>query len=228
MAVADIDLLGARVVWTIGARDESSTFDRTTNDDRFDDEEIVRALIETESEVLRCLAESYHPSRIGFLEWSTDLAHGAVLPPHWGNIEAIEIKPFTASTEYVSGQSESRENIRQWRENHNKRFDTLDHNIFGSTLSGYFCLTNQTLEFTGASARARIFTYTPDYETPALQIEDIWDSVIVAGTIPKLHRIGVSSELINHYEAQFERAKQSIKQGLSVVPEVQILQKNDR
>lgn len=228
MAISDIDKVGARVVWAIGARDESAVFDRTTTDDRFDDEEIERALIETESEILRDIAESYHPYRTDFLEWSSVLANGETIPKHFGNLEEVEILPYTGATEYITGQSESRENIRLWRENHNNRFDALNHNVFGSSLTGYFCLTNQTLEFTGVQARVRIFSYTPDYATPALQIDDAWDSLLIVGAIPKLERAGIQLSLVQNSLTQYLNGRNAIKQGMRSVPEINITQQNDK
>jgi hypothetical protein len=228
MSVADIEMLGARVVWAIGARDESATFTRQTTDDRFDDEEIIRVLIETESEILRDIAESYHPHRQNFLTWTADLSNGATIPAHFGQIEAIEIKPYAASTTYILGQTESRENIKRFRSNYNKRFDALNHDVFNSSLAGYFCLTNQTLEFTGAFARAKIFTYTPDYETPALQIEDVWDSLLVAGAISKLNRLGVPQDLISHNQNLYLQGRNNIRQGLTQIPEINTTQRTDR
>lgn len=224
MAVSDIDKLTARVSWIIGAR--GTTFDNIVNDDRFDQEEIRRALIETESEIVRALCEAYHPMRTSFLAWSSDLADGDTLPVHIGQVEAVRIVPYTAASP-VPGESTSRENIRLWRLNTANIFDTVAHNASGSALAGYYNITNQTITFTGQSAQVKVCTYNPDYTTPALQIDDQFDTAIVAGTIPRLNKLGVPQALITTYGQLYASQMQMIRMGLSEMlelPEAQAAQ----
>lgn len=218
MAAADIEKLTARVSWIIGAR--GSAFDDIVNDDRFIQEEIRRALIETESEVVRTLCEAYHPMRNTFLAWSADLANGAQIPAHYGQVEAVQIKPYAAAGSYVLGEATSRDNIRAWRTNTALVFDALAHDVNGSALSGYYNITNQTLTFTGNVAQVKICTYTPNYATPALQIDDSLDTVIVAGTIVRLNKLGVPQALIMTYGSLYTNQIQMLRGGMTQMPEL--------
>ncbi len=228
MAISDITSITSRVIFLLGAQDSLGSFDGTTDDDRFDEEEIERAVIETESELMRDLAETYHPFRSNFLEWSGDLAHGDTLPAHLGQVEAVQIKPYSSASDYISAQSESREMIRLFRQNYNNRFDSYDHDEENSQLAGYFCLTNNTLEFTGASARVKTFSYTPDYDEPSLQIDAVFDGALVAGAIGKLHKIGVPDDVTMHYSQQYSQMRQLIRTGVLTMPEINTLQEGGR
>lgn len=212
MPVADIAKLTARVSWIIGAR--STAFDATISDDRFIQEEIRRALIETESEVVRTLCEAYHPMRTSFLAWSSDLANGDPIPAHYGQIEAVRIKPYTAAGTYDLAESTSRENIRLWRANTSSIFDAIAHDAAGSALAGYYNITNQTITFTGNVAQVKTCSYVPDYTTPALQIDNSLDTVIVAGTIPRLNKIGVPQALVATYGQLYMGQLEMLRTGL--------------
>lgn len=217
MAAASLEKLTARVLWIIGAHNNS--FGATVSDDRFIQEEVRRALIETESEVVRALAESYHPLRTSFLAWSSDLADGDTVPAHIGPIEAVRIEPYDGGT-YVMGEKTSRENIKLWRLNTGSVFDAVAHNASGSALSGYYDLTNQTITFTGFAAQVKTCTYAPDYATPALQVDDRLDGMLVAGTIPRLNKLGVPQALIMTYGQLYGSQMQMLRMGLSEMPEI--------
>lgn len=217
MPAADISKLTARVTWLIGAR--GSAFDTTVLDDRFILEEIQRALVETESELIRTLCESYHPMRSQFLAWSNDLTNGDTLPVHIGQVEAVRIEPYAGGTK-IPGESTSRENIRLWRANTANIFDTVAHNANGSALAGYYNITNETIVFTGNAANVKICTYTPNYSTPALQVDNQFDAALVAGTIPRLNKIGVPQALIMTYGQLYANQLQMIRGGITQMPDV--------
>jgi hypothetical protein len=225
MPAADIAKLTARVNWIIGSR--GSSFDATVSDDRFIQEEIRRALLETEAEVVRALCEGYHPMRTTFLSWSADLTNGSVLPEHIGQVEAVQIKPFLESATYNLAESTSRSNIRDWRENTNGMFDDTDHDRDGSALSGYFNITNETLTFTGYRAQVRICDYSPDYTTPALQVDNQFDGTLIAGTIPRLNKIGVPQALVMSYGQQYASFLALIRQGINEMPTISEAQQSE-
>lgn len=224
MAVAAIAKTAARVIWLIGARNDGATFDNTVSDDRFIQEEVLRALIETESEIVRAICEGYHPQRASFLGWSSALNHGDLLPAHIGQVEAVQIQPYSGAG-YQIGEATTRENIRLWRENYNSRYDAIAHNQNGSYLAGYFNITNNTVVFTGNAAQVKVATFVPDNATPAHQISNEFESGIVAGTIPKLNKVGVPQALIAHYNNQYAMFLTAIRQGLQTLPEIMMAQK---
>lgn len=225
MAAADIAKITARVLWIIGAR--SSAFDATVSDDRFIQEEIRRAIIETESDIVRALCESTHPMRTQFLAWSTDLANGDTLPARTGQVEAVRIKPYAAAGSYNIAESTSRENIRLWRANTANVFDAINHDQNGSALAGYYNITNETITFTGSAAQVKTCTYTPDYTTPALVIDNQFDTVLVAGTIPRLNKIGVPQALVVSYGQMFANLIGMIRQGTMTAPDIAQAQQHE-
>jgi hypothetical protein len=91
MATGDINSVGARVAWLIGARDTAFTF--TINDDRFKMAEIANAIIETESELVQDFADAYHPQRHSLLAWlpKKGMVSGNNVPDHIGQIEAVRV-----------------------------------------------------------------------------------------------------------------------------------------
>lgn len=225
MAAAAIAKTTARVLWILNAH--NGAFNDTVSDDRFIQEEIRRALIETESELVRDICEANHPKRAAFLAWSSDLAHGDTLPEHIGAVEAVQIKKHSGASGFEPAERTTRENIRLWRENYNSVFDTIAHNASGSNLSGYFNITNETIYFTGHAAQVKICTFTPDYSTPAHKISDEFEGALVAGAIPKLTKVGVPSELANMYLNQFTQMRQLIRGGASALPDVQEAQRGE-
>jgi hypothetical protein len=224
MAAADIAKLVPRVLWTIGAQ-TAGAFSTTVADDRFILEDIQRALIETEAEIVRVLAESYHPMRDTFLAWSGDLTNESPVPVHTGQIEAVKIKPYSGGS-YAVAEATSRSNIRDWRANTNLIFDAIAHDVTGSALAGYYNITNNILTFTGNVAQVKLCTYVPNYASPALQVDNGFDSALVAGCIPRLNRIGVPQDLVLTYGQLYGSVISSLRQGLMTSPELPIAQAN--
>lgn len=226
MTIANIQKTTARASWLLDTRADGAVFNNTIADDRFIQEEFIRAAIETESEIVRALAEAYHPKRVQFLAWSSDLADGDTLPAHLGQAEAVQIA-VTSSSAFKIGESTTRSNIDVWRENYNKMFDPIDHNITGTNLAGYFNITEQTIRFTGTKARAKICTFTPDYTTPAHQISDEFESLIISGMVPKLHKRGNDANIIQHYQNLYNQGLAMIRQGMTFVPDLTVAQKSE-
>lgn len=221
MAASDLAKVVARVNWIVGSR--STAFDDTVADDRFDQAEIRRAAIEAEGEVVRALCEGNHPMRVQFLSWSTDLAHGDTIPAHIGEIEAVRIEPYSGGTE-VPAEYTSRENIRLWRANTANIFDAVAHNQNGSALSGYCNITNNTIYFTGHAANVKVCTYDPDHTTPALQVDEMFESAVVAGTVVRLNKIGVAQALIASYGQLYSAMLGMIRQGSNDLPSLPVAQ----
>lgn len=212
MTVAAISKTFPRVSWLVGARSDSATFNSSVGNDNFIAEEITRALIETESEIAQDLADSRHPKRVDFLAWSSPLSNEADLPAHLGEVEAVQV---SLDGTYALAEETTRENIRLWRENYNDLFDTIDDRFFN--------ITGNTITFVGTAAKVKIFTFTPNQS--AHQIDNIFEPVIIAGTVPKLLKIGVPTALANHYGNQYDKMRQLIRQGHLLMPGIQELQK---
>ncbi len=228
MAAADRDTVGTRVIWAIGARLSSGsyTFD-TSDDDRFSDNEIYTAIVETESELVRDICESYHPMRDTFTALSATISHGGEVPERIGQIESIHIEPSSAAGFVLRGEKTTRTNIDLWRENQNSRFDDVDHDQAGSKLAGYYALDGDTLYYTGLNAQAMIATYDPDFATFALQIDEMFTSPLVSGAIMRLAKVGVPPELVRSYANLYARQRADIRQGLMGSPSLEQEQKID-
>ncbi len=214
MAEAELEKVVARVAWIIGARGDN--FNDTISDDRFILEEIQRAVIETEAEVVRALAEGYHPMRADFLQWTNDLDNGEVLPTHLGQVEAIRIRPYTGA-DYEIAEATSRSNIKDWRKP-GTVFDDIAHDQSGSGLAGYFNLTNETLTYTGYAAQALVVDYSPDFDTPELQVDSQFEGTLVAGTIPRLNKLGVPQALTMTYGGMYSQFLGLIRSGVAEMP----------
>ncbi len=229
MALATIAKIGDRVAWVIGARLSAGTYGSgvdTTDDDRFADNEIKTAIVETETEIVRDVCEANHSRRNDFLALSSVIANGASIPEHIGQIESIHIEPYS-SAGYSLAEKTTRTNIRLWRENVNNRFDAINHDQSGSKLSNYYSLDNNIIEYTGLNAKANICTYTPDFATYVLQLDDLFANALVAGSVPKLLKLGIPANLVQHYQGLYDRARNSIRSGSEVLPDIEIEQKID-
>jgi hypothetical protein len=227
MAIAEMDNVGARVAWLIGARTDDYEFE--IDDDRFQKQEIQKAIVETENDLVRDFAEGHHPQRFDFLEWLPDLGldSGDLIPAHLGQIEAVQIKPYSAGS-YAPAYPTTDTNIKLWRDNHNNVFDAIDHNVTGSNLAGYYNITQQSIDFTGYKAQVKIVNYEPDFDYPGglLQINDYWEGVLTAGAITKLAKIGVPAEIVGHYQRQYDKARMEIRNGLNSAPEIDMSQRD--
>lgn len=221
----DINKISSRVNWLILANAGGAPFNNTVDDERFNIEEIKRACIETEAEVFRTLAESYHPARVNFLDWAPDLAHGDTIPMHFGTVEAIQIKPYTGA-EYQKGKEvPSASEINDWRANLDNVFGSYGHTEAGSALAGYYYLENSTIYFTGLSARAKISTYIPNFSTLALQLSDDFAGITVCGAVAKIKKDGTSGETSSYFAGQYIGLTNQLRAGMRQLPEIQEMKK---
>lgn len=239
--LADINRVGSRVVWIVGARGEDFSF--SVEDDRFDRYEIATAIIETEAELVRDFAEAYHAERTPFLTWApaAGMNTGDVIPAHIGQVEGVRIYAFDddlstlEDTDFVTGKPTSQSNIDLWQENYRSDddsdgiFDEFDADQDGSSLTGYYNLTNLTMDFLGTKAQVRIVTYQPIYpDTTAatygtLQISSDWEAALVAGAIAKLAKIGVPSDILQQNMNAYVQARSLIRQDAK--PEIDDVQR---
>jgi hypothetical protein len=137
----------------------------------------------------------------------------------------VQIKQKAGGT-FALAEKAEREDIRQWRENYNLIFDPIAHDQNGSQIPSMFNITNETITFTGNVAQVYICSYTPNYATPAFQIDNKFDNGLVAGSIPKLNKLGVPQALVQHYAGLYQIARTSIRQGLTSMPEISTAQAN--
>lgn len=224
MAIAAIGKTVPRVLWILGSHNGS--FNTTVSDDRVILEEIQRALIETESELVKEGCEAMHPLiRIPLLAWSADLTSGDNVPAHLGPIEDVQIKLFSAASGYVAAEKTSRSNITKWRENYNNVFDAIAHDATGSSLGGFFDITNHVIEFTGYRAQVKTAVFVPDYSTPAHQINNVFEGGLVAGAILRLAKLGLPAEVLEVNGKIFSAVKNGIKEGAMVFPDISVAQK---
>lgn len=218
MPASDLTKVTARVLWILGA--QSGAFNDTVSDDRYIQEEVKRAVVETETEVVRVVCEHSHPGRVQFLQTSSSLANGSQLPQRLGPIEAVIITRWSGDSGVI-GEKTSRDNISRWRANYNNIYGNLAHNAVNSPLAGYYNLTNDTLTYTGLSAVVKYCNYSPNYT--ALQIDNSFEPVLVSGSIPKLYKLGVPSEIIQVYGQMYSQFIEMIMKAQSI-PDLPIMQ----
>lgn len=222
VGLASMDRVGARVVWLINARDDEYEF--AVNDDRFSKYEIAQAIIETESEIVQIMADAMHPHRTAFHRWM-DVEHGEQVPKHLGKIEAV--KSLSACGDDVIMEPTTRSNIKLWKENHG---DIFSEEACGGDLAGYYNLTNGVIAFTGDVCEALMVIYSPiPPDTAAetfgtLQIDSVWEGMLVDGAIARLGKTGVPPEVVRHYANKFDGAKQNMASGTMMKPPVDRVQ----
>jgi hypothetical protein len=241
MPVADINRVGARVCWTIGARGDSFTFE--VEDDRYTLREIETAIVEAEAELVEELAENTHPHRRSFLQWipTGGMDNGTTLPAHLGKIEAVRILAVDDESEsegeedYDLAEPTTRSNVRAWREDAER--DAADR-IFGDQTAGYYNLTNDLIEFVGAKAQVLAVVYAPDYGpgesgseseseseseddiVATLQVPDQWEGDLVNGAVKRLGKDGTPPALILHASNQWDACVARIRREQTASPEI--------
>jgi hypothetical protein len=190
MATAEMERVGARVAFLIGARGDAYAF--LCEDDRFDRREIGQAIDETEAEIVTICAEGYHPQDRRFREWvpESGMINGEIVQEHVGQIRGVRVTAFDVEPappidedDWMLADVASLTQIRLWREDVANR--PLEARVFENT-EGYYSLINETLEFTGGLAQVLIVNYEPDYADTADPSESEAEegTVVVVRTIP--------------------------------------------
>jgi hypothetical protein len=180
MAVATLAV--ARPI-TLALLNAADAYASTPTSDKYTAAEIDEALFQGDEQVaLNVLSTVGHFARSNFLALSADIAHGAKIPEHVGDIGQILIKRWTSDTEYKPGIPTTEDAIARYRANIGvapyNMYGALAHDAPDSPLSGYYCLKEENiLLYTGVSAKAYIANYV---RTAALQSPAIYIGAIVA------------------------------------------------
>jgi hypothetical protein len=146
---------------------------------------ITQAVLEGAMMIAKAiLANPTHVHRNLFISATpVALTSGAELPDMAGEMDLIEIQPYTAAS-WITGVPRTPQQIDSFLSNTSSLYGTPAHNVQGSPLTGYYSIDNGRVKFTGAAARiysplvdrATVTTIIPD------EYEDCWVWASVAGT----------------------------------------------
>src|SRR4028119_503361 len=163
MPVATLVICRPIVISLLNAGD---SFASVPDSDKHTLPDIDEALFESDEQVaLNVLSTVGHFARSNFMSLSTDIAHGAKIPEHVGDIGQVLIKRWTSDSEYKPGIPTTEDAIARYRANTGVEpfnvYGALPHDAPNSPLSGYYALKEENvLLYTGTSAKVWLATYT--------------------------------------------------------------------
>lgn len=136
----------------------------TSDDQRRNNIEILRAIIAADARVCRARAATLGGTyRSLFLsDIPTPLDHGEALPDRIGPIEQVRIKLVSTDTDYEAGKFDkdlTLADIERWRNNTGSLYGA-NHNAANSVLSGFYIEQGDQVFFTGYRLTTKIATFT--------------------------------------------------------------------
>lgn len=157
------------------------------------------------------IANPEHVHRNVFVSASpTSLTHAGELPDMAGQPSLVEIQPYSGAG-FITGQLRDVQQIDSYRSNPSNIYDPIAHDTQGSTLSGYYAISNGRIYFAGYAARA----YFPVLTTAGVVslIPDEYENTWVALTMGLSIKEGDNLFPIGQYYMQHgERDLQAITQ----------------
>lgn len=206
MPAANINKIIPRVLWIMGSH--NGGFNTTVSDDRFILEEVQRAIVTTESNLVKAICQYGHPLR-KLYELTAVVSNESTLPKRLGEI--IKVSSIASDSTEKDAEFTSRTNILLWRENPNNMYDTLPHTDKNSILFGYYNITGEIVYFTGVNAKIYYSDYTPDFTTYNLTLPDYMEDALVSGTITMLMKLGVPEDVLMTHSSIFNSIVNDIK-----------------
>jgi len=174
------EILNACAAGTFSEAVDSTHYDRNS-------QAIQQAVKEAALSIARAIVGNpNHAYRGNFVSSTpTVFTHAAELPSMAADLDVVEIQNYSGGSWNV-GVTRDIQQIESYRDNPNQVYSTLEHNVEGSPLSGYYALGNSRIYFTGHSARG----YFPVIDASTVsslipdEYEPTWVSLAV-GLTPK-------------------------------------------
>jgi hypothetical protein len=169
--------------------------------------------------LLRALAETPNEYRSSLINAVT-LTHLQLLPEHQGQPAYVEIQRYSGGP-WMQGERRDYRKIESYRANTSKIYDPLDHNVNGSSLSGYFDIWEKRLYFTGFAARAGLAQVTRDDVQDKIPeiLEPTWIRLSV-GESAKAGEGNYSASIAGTYGQKGMNDLQAFQAGARSFPEV--------
>ena len=180
---ADATIIAKRVIeiLNVAAPGTFSTTIASTNLDRNVDA-ITEAVREGAMLIARAIVSNpSHPHRNLFVSGSsTTLTHQGELPDMAGEMDLVEIQPYSAAS-WITGTPRTVQQIESFRANTNSLYDSVAHNASTSRNSGYYAIKNGRFYFTGEAARGYFPTISRSTVTSILpdEYESTWTALSV-------------------------------------------------
>lgn len=170
--------------------------------------------------LLKTIAETPgNEYRVGLVNQVT-LTNGQMLPEHQGTPVYVEIQPYP-SADYIQGMRRDYRKIESYRLNPSNVYDSKNHNVAGSTLSGFYDIWEKKFFFTGNAARVGLAQVVrADVTTKIPEVfENTWIKLSI-GQAAKSGSGAYDLNLINKYGQEAMMDLQEFKTGKRQFPEV--------
>lgn len=236
VATEAISLLNAQAVTT--AHPTSSTDIGTS---KRNSGEIKKAVIASDLEASTAICEPIYEGgqvrfngfRNNFVAVSSTLtplsgaAQSAELPERIGPVSAVEIQIASGDTAWVKGEQCPLSEIQEIVSNPSNVFGVA-HNAAGSATGGLFFIDEAAnlITFTGNAVRVYVATLVAvNWTTPVLQTPEAYFGFLVARAIAKCLKHGDSLEFMNHYSRQADIMMSIIRNGATILPQLEPVQR---
>jgi hypothetical protein len=224
MTVARVDLyrMRGRVIAALNAAPAGTwTINNSpTTDQRRNDTEMDYAIRDADAQVCLAICETPgHGYRSLFLT-DTTLTHGAMIPDHIGPIESVRIQPYTGA-QFMAGRPKDADDIDSYRNDTLGLYDTVAHNITGSSLAGYYSVIGNEIRFTGFAAKALLanFTRTTDCQSP-----EVYADAVLSLAVMNLVKEGDAAPFAQFFAQQGQQYLNLIRGGSMIIQPVQMAQ----
>lgn len=220
MAV-DLTRVKRQVIQTLNAGTRNSsgvgTYNVTVADKGYLSEEIDTAIREACISVMQAICETDgHPARTSFLSLES-VTHASVIPEHHGEIGVPVITPYSGASATLLGTRKSYEDVQAYRANPNNIYDTIAHNLQGSSLAGYYATVGNYIYFTGHSAQVPLANFEADDDD---LIPDAFEPAVIKLSLGYMAKDGAASDIFSYYLDLGQQDLGIIRSGGQQVPNI--------
>lgn len=161
------------------------------------------AIIEAGLQIVSTIAAYPNEFRAAFVA-PVNVTHGQLLPDHLGAPVYVEIQKY-ASADWTEAKQKNYLKVQSLRRNESKIYDKLDHDVNGSSLSGYADIWERKVYFTGYAARVGLATAVR--ADVATKIPDILEPTLIKLSAANCLKAGEGAYLVNIAESYFNKAQ---------------------
>lgn len=215
----DLTVLTKRVVSALNAA-TAATYTTTIADDRRSAGEITDAILAADADVCSAICESATNGYRALFMSEVVVTHGQELDEAIGPIGRPLIQPYSGA-DYVRGVQRSADDIDSYRANTNSLYDSVAHNVTGSSLAGYYDFDpiSRVFSFTGFAAKVSLAVFV---KTAACQAPVAYENAVYGIALLSLPKEGDAAPYLGLIGQQAAAQLKEIKAGAMEVSQVDI------
>lgn len=207
---------GQAGVWTTTL----ATVPAANADDRRSDTELDKAILAADATVCSAICESATNGYRALFMSEVVVTHLQELDEAIGPIGRPLIQPYSGA-DFIRGVPRSADDIDSYRANVNSLYDSVAHNITGSSLAGYYDFDpiSRVFSFTGFAAKVALAIFT---KTGACQAPVAYENTVFGISLLSLPKEGDAAPYIGLIGQQAAGHLKEIKAGAQEVSPIDI------